>query len=165
MKRIPKSEYGTGASSIFGHSGPERARIVDEQLVTKVGGDEGVTIHLQRWLEGMKGHMLHANEWSDDDLVDFGSTVTDITEHWNTVTGQNLVPKHHMLLHCLLLALKHRALGRFSEAPMESMHARWRIYQEINFGYKGSDTEAKLKGVLQLCAWAGWAATDFEHLN
>lgn len=161
VKRTPKGGIPAGAQDVFEMNGPECTKFIQQVRIQNLPIDESVTVHLQCWLELLKAHLLHAQRWDDDAIVAFYDTVRDILDHWTDVTVEALIPKHHMLVHCVEFASKHGFLGRLSEAPLEALHARWNVLQEKNYKHKGSDMEAKLKGVLQLFAFAGISAQQF----
>jgi hypothetical protein len=163
VKRTPKSGVPAGALDAFGMNGPECAAFVKQERLNHLQIEETISEILQYWMKSLHDHLLHAKEWDGDAVATFTQTIVDINQHWTQVTGERLLPKHHMLRHCVEFASKHQYLGRYSEAPMEAVHARWNVLQEKNFRHKGSNMEAKLKGVLQLFAFAGIAFQQFAE--
>jgi hypothetical protein len=123
-----------GLADIHGLNGPELTRWIKGDLVSKLlASCQPSPPHLPKrdsnmrlmdhWLQALYKHMLHRRRWDPAEKWEFRNTVDAIIEGWCSVTGDHIFPKLHMLFHARAFAETHGHLGRYSEAPIESMHA------------------------------------------
>jgi hypothetical protein len=77
---------------------------------------------VQRWLKQLHHSLLHADDWTSDDIHAWSEIVTDIQQHWREETKQAPFPKLHMLIHSLHFVERYRCLGKVSESQIESYH-------------------------------------------
>jgi hypothetical protein len=85
------------------------------------------------WMKQLHDSLLHSREWTDDELVAFAKLKVTMWEKWTKITGDAPMPKLHMLQHCVEFAVRHRFLGRYSEAQLESCHADAnRAYDQVH---------------------------------
>jgi hypothetical protein len=123
-----------GLADIYSLNGPELSRWIKNDMCSKlltscrpsrVGEttrDENIRL-MDTWLRLLHKHMLHRRKWDPTMKWEFRQTITEILKRWVEVTGDKLFPKLHMLRHTREFAENHDHLGRYSEAPIESMHA------------------------------------------
>jgi hypothetical protein len=76
-------------------------------------------------MEKLEQRMLARKDWTDEDLADFRTFLTEIHENWSAVTNHKPFPKLHMLRHALEFAERYHFLGRVSESKIESFHAQF----------------------------------------
>ena len=69
----------------------------------------------------------------------------DIQRSWVQMTGTRVIPKVHMLRHCVEFASLHRYLGSMSESTMESCHASSNRLITNNHFNLGKDLNEKLR--------------------
>ena len=113
--------YGSGGvTNVHELNGPELAKFVKQEW--DFIQDEKAAKLLQ-WMRALHQHLLHKRQWTNDEITQFRSVVSDIQTQWQTVTGQKPFPKLHMLTHCVEFASIHRYLGKYSEAQIESCHS------------------------------------------
>ena len=100
---------------------------------------------LTRWLQQLHDHLLHKDEWTPQQLIDWRAAVDDIQQHWCAETSQAAFPKLHMLRHSLEFAERHRILGRVSEAQIESFHATFNALFNKQHRNKSKETAVRLR--------------------
>jgi hypothetical protein len=78
-----------------------------------------------RWLKGLHRHLLPARPWTSEEVGEFKQLQEEMWRDWQQITLRQPIPKLHMLAHAVQFAEKNRALGRFSEAPIEAAHGEY----------------------------------------
>lgn len=93
----------------------------------------------------MTGCLFPQHEWSEQQHAEFSELVQDMQQHWTAGTGLRSFPKLHMLTHAAEFARRFNALGRYSEAQIESYHARFNHKFKHNHRNLGAKTEPRLR--------------------
>ena len=100
---------------------------------------------IKEWMKGLNQHLLHVNEWNNDDMLAFSSLVSDIQNRWNTVTNKEAFSKLHMLTHTLEFARTHKFLGCMSESFIESSHVKFNVLKDRVHNNSDHDTKMQLR--------------------
>lgn len=100
---------------------------------------------LAGWMEKLHEHLLHKDDWSAEKRASFATLVDELHRDWKSATGTNPTPKVHMLGHSIDFALKHGAVGRYSEARIESHHAQFNRKQCHTHNNQGKNMSGKLR--------------------
>jgi hypothetical protein len=142
-----------GLSDVHQLNGPEITKFIhrykDEQLLSQIASRTSLAVEsratvsiLQQWLKQLSSCLLHARDWTSDELESWRSIVNDIHRHWRRETSINAFPKLHMLHHAVDFAERHRILGRASEAQIESFHASFNhLFHHQHRNQAGNITE------------------------
>ncbi len=80
---------------------------------------------LNAWLKHMEANLLHKEVWTDEAKSNFTSFVADLQREWVSVSALPVFPKVHMLAHIVPFVEQHGALGLYSEAQIDSVHAEF----------------------------------------
>lgn len=127
----------TGLSDIRNLNGPQLSkwikrgyvnRVVEEYLRQQNGTKFPVSTVIRirkagEWMKELHDYLLHRRTWTEEDVMKFGQLKDSMWRDWTKITGDGPIPKLHMLQHCVEFAARHRVLGRYSEAQLESSHA------------------------------------------
>ena len=161
-----------GLSDLHSLNGPEITRFIkkrdaDEflQLAQKqrrlLREETAQLNRLHNWMARLHEFLLHDKEWDSIGLFRFRALVTEIHHHWEATTGIAPFPQLHMLRHALEFSERHRFLGRFSEAPIESHHAKFNALYHTQHRNTSDKPEERLRRCLAdaVLALAGPAAS------
>jgi hypothetical protein len=137
-----------GASRVHSFNGPEIMRWIERRLSDEVaaiadkmqpadssntsttGQDDSIVAPSDRvailgeWLRDLSRNLLHADDWTDQQLSDFDCLVETIWDNWEPIAQLSVTPKIHHLQHAAEFARKWRVLGKHSEARIESSHSK-----------------------------------------
>jgi hypothetical protein len=163
--------YG-GLSDLHSLNGPEITRFIKkrnaEELLQLAQEPRRLlreeTMQLERlhnWMASLHQFLLHDNEWDSVALFRFQEVVTHIHRHWEATTGIAPFPQLHMLRHALEFSERHHFLGRFSEASIESLHAKFNALYHTQHRNTSDKPEERLRRCLAdfVLALAGQAAS------
>ena len=96
-------------------------------------------------MKQLHDNLLHKREWTDNNFSSFSSLIDEMWSQWTSVTQDTPFPKLHMLLHCLEFADRHRYLGRFSEAQLESYHSTFNHATQYTHRNQGDKMDEKFR--------------------
>jgi hypothetical protein len=100
---------------------------------------------LAGWLRKLHHALLHAKDWTPEQIDVWRGVVSDVHQHWLVEARSSAFPKLHMLLHSVDFAERHRFLGRASEAQIESYHATFNKLFHVNHRNQSSNTAERLR--------------------
>lgn len=146
--RASKSVYSTGCSgrsTLDGLNGPELDRFIQLSPYTLIDIQDNNGLTCLRWIKQLHDHLLHKSEWTAVDISSFSSLVDEMWSQWSSVTHDTPFPKLHMLRHCVEFADRHRYLGRFSEAQLESYHSTFNHATQYTHRNQGDNLEEKYR--------------------
>jgi hypothetical protein len=103
---------------------------------------------LDCWMSELNRLLLMKDKFTRRTLESLSTLVTDIHREWRIRTGDVIFPKLHMLFHCKSFAEKHGFLGKFSEAQIESCHARCNPIIHLSGRNLGKNTNERLRRAL-----------------
>jgi hypothetical protein len=104
--------------------------------------------HLERWMAQLGQRLLSKEHLNRHAQTSLSTLIDEIHEHWTGYTKQSVKPKVHMLHHARDFAEQHRFLGKYSEAAIESCHARMNPIVHHSGRNCGTNTQRRLKRAL-----------------
>jgi hypothetical protein len=145
--RTTHSHSSIGRSSVHALNGNELVRWVKkvDDFITPSPFNESHFIILIYWIQQLSNSLLHGEEWTRDEINEFKCLVKQIQSSWSGCTNRPLFPKIHMLHHAAEFVSKHHALGLFSEAPIESFHAKFNEKYRDHHYNKGSSKAERIR--------------------
>lgn len=140
-----KSVYahtGSGLQHIHELNGPELSKFInkDWDFLT----DEN-SIILFKWIKQLQKFLLQKQKFTQTDINEFELLVNEIITRWSSVTGQELFPKLHLLLHCVQFVKVHFFLGKFNESQIESFHSQFNRSTKHTHNNQGKNIGEKLR--------------------
>lgn len=118
---------------------------------------------LERWISQLGLLLLSKDEFDRRSFGSLSMLVDEIHQHWTGYTKDTIFPKLHMLYHAISFAEKHGALGKYSEAAMESCHAQLNPIIHHSGRNQGKNTEERLRRALADSATAQMQAVLIER--
>ena len=97
------------------------------------------------WLERLSFHLLHKEQWTQDNYNEFQLLQQDIWNRWKKVTGREPSNKIHMLKHCAEYARLHGCLGLHNESEAESIHSVINYHLARTHNNKANDPQEQLR--------------------
>ena len=79
---------------------------------------------IDHWMKELNDRLLSKDKFTRTSTHSLVSVIDDIHARWMEVTGDTTFPKLHMLHHVKSFIQQHEYLGLFSEAQIESCHAK-----------------------------------------
>ncbi|MDR3548005.1 MAG: hypothetical protein P4M11_07040 [Candidatus Pacebacteria bacterium] len=104
--------------------------------------------HLERWMAELGQRLLSKDRLDRRDLTSLSTLTDEIHANWVGYTKLSVKPKVHMLHHARDFAEHHRFLGKYSEAAIESCHARMNPIVHHSGRNCGTNTQKRLKRAL-----------------
>ena len=145
-----KHAYSPGAAGVHDLNGPELASWLKRTDVDALsaaapeGARENISL-LVGWLRRLYSLLLHKGAWSPEQQTECEELVADMQRDWVGFTNTRITPKVHMLSHIVSFAAQHGHLGRYSEAPIESYHARFNRQMLITHRNKSRDIPEQMR--------------------
>jgi hypothetical protein len=164
-----------GLSDLHSLNGPEITRFIkkrnadellelarEQRLLLREETEQLKRLH--GWMAKLHEFLLHDSEWDSVGFFRFRALVTQIHRHWEATTAIAPFPQLHMLRHALEFSERHRFLGRFSEAPIESLHAKFNALYHTQHRNTSDKPEERLRRCLAdaVLALAGQPASPFK---
>jgi hypothetical protein len=148
-----------GAADLHDLNGPEISKWIKQKCSTSVlaaaaaassppAATTATHSILSRWLQQLHAALLHARDWTGEELASWSAAVDDMQQHWCAETSQAAFPKLHMLRHSVEFAERHRFLGRASEAQIESFHAQFNALFHRQHRNQAGNTSERLRRCL-----------------
>jgi hypothetical protein len=97
------------------------------------------------WMRELRALLLTKKKLTLEQVDQLRALTADIQRSWVQLTGTPVIPKVHMLTHCVEFASLHRYLGAMSESTMESCHATSNRLIAYNHFNVGKDLNEKLR--------------------
>jgi hypothetical protein len=147
IKRIKSVSSSPGASSIHALNGKEAHKWVKtvESVIEPPEGTEMKVAIVCKWMRGLGESLFHRKVWSRVDRVHFSSLVHEMLLNWEAVTNNAVTPKIHMLIHAVQFVELHHALGTYTEAHIESYHAKFNNKYRVNHKNKGRHEKERIR--------------------
>ena len=144
VKKI-KSKHSAGCgglSDVKTLNGMEIAKFLKRdccsEIKTIATGAENLQPHsienlekLSVWMHKFQNYLLHSNNWTPAQLVEFRNFLDEVYINWNKTTHDHPFPKLHMLRHAVEFAEKYKILGAASEAQIESFHSKFNFLYQV----------------------------------
>ena len=104
------------------------------------------------WMKALKHHLLHAQEWNEENIATFDNVVKEIITKWGEYTSKKHTPKLHMLTHCVAFVKEWKVLGKVNESQIESYHAQFnRVYNNNHYNMGRHHGERMRRTMADLC--------------
>ena len=104
-------------------------------------------ITMFQWCRQLHHVILSKSNMSSVEIAQFQQLISDIWKNWENITRTQPTPKCHLLIHLVQWLCTHGNIGGYSESPLESSHAEFRILADHHINC-GADIHKMLRRTL-----------------